>query len=93
MTSLFLHVFPPLVAWAIRWYPGDPHHWNGPGQCEDDTATVRELILVPGIPYDPMMSPSSALFCSSRRCKHGHPLHMEHAGMRYGPWLIMPKYS
>eukprot|EP00892_Ulva_mutabilis_P003493 jgi/Ulvmu1/1515/UM011_0245.1 len=50
MTSLFLHVFPPLVAWAIRWYPGDPNHWNGPGQCEDTRATVRELIFVPGIP-------------------------------------------
>jgi hypothetical protein len=55
MTSVFLHAFPPLVAWAGRWYPGDPNHWKGPQdyacQGEHATATVRELILVPWAPY------------------------------------------
>lgn len=56
MTSLFLHVFPPLVAWAIRWYPGDPDHWNGPKSSECTVATLRELIFVPGMPYGPINS-------------------------------------
>lgn len=54
MTSLFLHVFPPLVAWAIRWYPGDVDHWNGPKTSECTAATLRELILIPGMPYGPV---------------------------------------
>lgn len=55
MTSVFLHAFPALVAWAGRWHSGDPHHWKGPQdsacQSEHATATVRELILVPWVPY------------------------------------------
>jgi hypothetical protein len=55
MTSVFLHAFPALVAWAGRWHSGDPNHWKGPQQnaCQGDnaTATVRELILVPWAPY------------------------------------------
>lgn len=53
MTSVFLHAFPPLVAWATRWYPSDPHHWKTTSQraCERKEASVRELILIPWLPY------------------------------------------
>jgi hypothetical protein len=53
MTSVFLHAFPPLVAWANRWYPGDPHHWKTSARrtCEAHEASVRELILIPWLPY------------------------------------------
>lgn len=55
MTSVFLHAFPALVAWTGRWHSGDPNHWKGPQenacQGENAIATVRELILVPWVPY------------------------------------------
>ena len=55
MTSVFLHAFPPLVAWAQRWHPPDAAHWKGDtagaAACAARTASVRELILIPWLPY------------------------------------------
>jgi hypothetical protein len=53
MTSVFLHVFPPLVAWCSRWFPPDPHHWKvSKGHaCPTNNASIRDLILIPWLPY------------------------------------------
>lgn len=53
MTSVFLHVFPPLVAWCSRWHPPDPRHWKATAghACPTDHASVRDLILIPWLPY------------------------------------------
>ena len=53
MTSVFLHVFPPLVAWCSRWHPPDPRHWKATAghTCPTDHASVRDLILIPWLPY------------------------------------------
>ena len=57
MTSVFLHAFPPLVAWSQRWHPPDPHHWKhgaidiAAADCANRPASVRELILIPWLPY------------------------------------------
>jgi hypothetical protein len=55
MTSVFLHAFPPLVAWSQRWYPPDSGHWKGDvvasSDCANKPASIRELILIPWLPY------------------------------------------
>ena len=52
---MFVHAFPPLVAWAQRWYPPDAHHWKGSvaadAACSTQAASMRELILIPWLPY------------------------------------------
>jgi hypothetical protein len=55
MTSVFLHAFPAVVAWAQRWYPPDGKHWKGAIvvelACARQAASTRELILIPWLPY------------------------------------------
>ena len=64
MTSVFLHAFPPLVAWAQRWHPPDAAHWKGDAAgaaaCAARGASVRELINEVTVPEQPQAAQFNA---------------------------------